>query len=381
MKRHKQYKIYLVFMALIFCHVGWSQEIKITKSIDKSFVVADRLNLEITNKYGNVIIDTWSKNEVSLKIEILAYGKDRDAAEKLMDRVEFDFKQASDFLQVESVFDRKKSFFKDLINTVGDYSASLLSNHKLQVNYELSIPESAASVSVDNRFGDVHLGDIEGRITVTLAHGNLRANKMVDYSRLNINYGNAKIQEVNEGRISLKGADLELDYGQKIDLESSSSTIVIGKVSIFDIQSTNDKVSVNEVRDISGSANFTELSIGTMQESCRLSQSYGSMIIKYIPSSFTSIRLDGKSTDYELMFSDKSNFETKIYVRDDKIDLTNYPGQREKRYVDEKSKFVQITGFFGSKNADRNVNIDAQNGEVKIDFIEAISKIENNTNR
>jgi hypothetical protein len=368
-------------MALIFCHDGWAQEIKITKSIDKTFKVDDRLNLEITNKYGNVIIDTWSKNEVSLKIEILAYGKDRDAAEKLMDRVEFDFKQASDFLQVESVFDRKKSFFKDLINTVGDYSASLLSNHKLQVNYELNIPESAASVTVDNRFGDVHLGDIEGRITVTLAHGNLKANKMVDYSRVNINYGNAKIQEINEGRISLKGAELELDFGQKIDLESSSSTITIGKVSIFDLQSTNDKININEVRDISGSANFTELAVGTMNESCRLNQSYGGMKISYIPNSFTSIRLDGKSTDYELNFSNKSSFESRIYTRDDKINLADYPGQREKRYVDEKSKFVQITGYFGSKNSDHNVNIDAQNGEVKIDFIDGNSKIDRNTNR
>ena len=380
MKRHKQYKIYLVFMALIFCHDGWSQEIKITKSIDKTFKVDDRLNLEITNKYGNVIIDTWSKNEVSLKIEILAYGKDRDAAEKLMDRVEFDFKQASDFLQVESVFDRKKSFFKDLINTVGDYSASLLSNHKLQVNYELNIPEGTASVTVDNRFGDVHLGDIEGRVTVTLAHGNLRANKMADYSRVNINYGNAKIQEINDGRISLKGAELELDYGQKIDLESSSSTITIGKVSIFDLQSTNDKININEVRDISGSANFTELVVGTVNESCRLNQSYGGMKINYIPNSFTSIRLDGKSTDYELNFSNKSSFETRIYTRDDKINLANYPGQREKRYVDEKSKFVQITGYFGSKNSERNVTVDAQNGEVKIDFIDGNAKIDRNTN-
>ncbi|MCK5370553.1 MAG: hypothetical protein KAQ62_18450, partial [Cyclobacteriaceae bacterium] len=178
MKRYLQFKIYLVLMAILFCHDTWAQETKLSKSINKTFEVSDDLNLEVINKYGNVIIDTWPRNEVSLKIEIIAYGKDGNTAEKLMDRVEFDFKHSNDFLEIESVFDRKKSFFKDLVNAVGDYSASLLSKHKLQVNYELNIPESTASITIDNRFGDIHLGDVKGRLNIKLAHGNLRANKI-----------------------------------------------------------------------------------------------------------------------------------------------------------------------------------------------------------
>ena len=100
MKRNLQFKIYLVLMALLICHDTRAQETKLSKSIDKTFEVSDRLDLEITNKYGNVIIDTSPRNEVSLKIEILAFGKDENAAEKLMDRVEFDFKQSSDSLEV-----------------------------------------------------------------------------------------------------------------------------------------------------------------------------------------------------------------------------------------------------------------------------------------
>ena len=235
MKRRTQYKIYLVFMALLFCHAIRAQETKISKSIDKTFEVSGRLNLEITNKYGNVIIDTWPRNEVSLKIEILAYGKDGTAAEKLMNRVEFDFKHSNDFLEVESVFDRKKSFFKDMLNAVGDYSASLLSKHKLQVNYELNIPESTASIAIDNRFGDIHLADVKGRLNITLAHGNLRANKIEDYSRMSVNYGKAKIKEINEINLSLKGAELELEYAGKLNLQSSSSSIFIEKIIALDM--------------------------------------------------------------------------------------------------------------------------------------------------
>jgi len=364
-------------MALLICHDIRAQETKLSKSIDKTFDVSNRLNLEITNKYGNVIIETWSKNEVSLKIEILAYGKDENSAEKLMDRVEFDFKHSDEFLEIESVFDRKKSFFKDLINAVGDYSASLLSKHKLQVNYELTIPESTASITIDNRFGDVHLSDIDGRVNLTIAHGNLRANELKDYARLTMNYGKSKIKNINEVNMSLKGAELELEYVGKLNLNSSSSTIVIGKVMVIDLESTNDKIEINEVSDISGSANFTEMSISYLTDRCRLNQSYGEMIIKNIHESFISIRLNGKSTDYTLSFSKRSSFKIRIYARDDKLTIADFPGHREKRYMDDKSKFVRVTGTFGSSSDERKLNIDAQNGEVSIDFIEVLPETYN----
>ncbi len=377
MKRLYLFKIYLFLMALLFCHVGQAQEIKLSKSIDKTFEVSDRLNLEITNKYGNVIIDTWSQDEVSLNIEILAYGKDDNAAEKLMDRVEFDFKHSDDYLEVVSVFDRKKSFFRDLVNTVGDYSASLLSKHKLQINYELTIPESTSSIMIDNRFGDIHLDNVQGRINITLAHGDFRANKLEDFSRLNINYGKARIKEVTEMNLSLKGAELELDYADKLSLKSSSSTIIVGKVMNADVESTNDNIEISNVRDISGTANFTEMSILYLSEICRLNQSYGEMAIKNIHEDFKSIRLDGKSTDYQLNFSKNSSFGARIYARDDKLVIAEYPGQREKKYMDDKSKFVQITGNFGGEDDESNLTIDAQNGEVIIDFVDALPETYN----
>ena len=357
-------------MTIFVSHEINAQETRLSKSIDKSFKVSDRMGLDITNKYGSVIIDTWSRDEVSLKIEIVAYGKDASAAEKLIDRVEFDFKQSSDFLEIESVFDRKKSFFKDLLNAVSDYSASLLSKHKLQVNYELTIPENASSITVDNRFGDVHMNNTGGRLNVTIAHGNFRANELKDYSRLNVSYGKAKMRELHEANMSLKGAELELEFAGKLDIKSSSSTIIVNKALEIDLESTNDKIEIDEVADITGSANFTDLKIYNLSNACRLTQNYGEMTVKNISDSFGSIRLNGKSTDYVLVFSNHSRFEARIYARDDKLKIADYPGQREKRYMDDRSKFVRITGNFGANVSESKLDINAQNGEVSVNFTE-----------
>jgi hypothetical protein len=377
MKRHWQYKIFLLCLAILYGLPGMSQETRLSKRIDRTFEVTDRLNLEIINKYGNVAIETGPGHEVVVKIEILAIGKDENSAEKLMNRVEFDFKHSSDFIEVESVFDRKKSFFKDLINAVGDYSASLLSNHKLQVNYELTIPESAASVTIVNRFGDVRVADMDARLNLTVAHGNIKVNQIQNYSRINLNYGIAKIKVANESSINLKGAELELQHVQKLNLKSSSSKARIGTMNSADIQSTNDQISIEEVRDISGDADFTDMKIGLLTESCRLNQNYGGLEIKVIYADFKSVRLNGKSTDYTLYFTKDAHFELNIYARDDKLNLTDFPGQIEKRYMDERTKFVSVKGDTGNGGGERRLNIDAQNGEVNIGFKSVASEAYN----
>ena len=353
---------------LLLCHISWGQETKLSKTIDRSFAFSDRPDIEITNKYGSIIIDTWQQNEVQLKIEILAYGKDETAAEKLMNKVEFDFKHTKDYLEIESVFDRKKSFFRDLVNAVGDYSASLLSKQKLQVNYELTIPESVSSVSIENKFGDVHMDDVNGRVDLTVAHGDLRTNNLEDFSRINVNYGKVRIKTVNEAEVLLKGAELEVEFAGKLNLNTSSSDITIDEALVIDLESTNDKIQINSVRDLSGSANFTEISISHLAEMCRINQSYGSLTVRHLPGSFRAVSLHGKSTDYTISISDGANFDSKIYAREDKLTIRDFPGKREKIYMDDKSKFVQISGPFGLIESESTLHIDAQNGEVFIEF-------------
>ncbi len=370
MMRPGPFSSIIAALVLLFAHVVTAQETKLSKSINRTFAVSGRLNLEVSNKYGNVIIETHNKNEVALRIEILAFGKDESSAEKLMDRVEFDFKNTSDYLQVESVFDRKQSFFKEMLNSVNDYSASLLSKHKLQVNYEITIPANTASISVINRFGDVHLADMDARLDLTVSHGNLRLNDVAQFSRINMSYGNARIHSINEASVDLKGAELDLDNAEKLTLTSSTSTAQIGAVDFADLSSTNDKITIESVREVSGTVNFTSLQIYLLVEVCRLNQSYGDVIIKNIQPTFRDIRLNGKSTDYQLTFQKNTSFDVRINTRDDKLQLPDFPGKVQKRYLDEKSKFIEVSGYVGAVNSGRNVNIDAQSGMVKLIFID-----------
>jgi hypothetical protein len=246
----------------------------------------------------------------------------------------------------------------------------VLSNHKLQVNYEITIPENTASVTVINRFGDVNISDVSARIDVTVAHGNLRLNDVDQFSRINMNYGKAKISRIREASIDLKSAELDLGAAEKLNLTSSSSTVQIGSVAFADLQSTNDKITIESAGTISGDVNFTTLNLYFLEEDIRLDQSYGEVAIKGVDAAFNDIRLTGKSTDYTLFFPKNSTFDLRVFTRDDKLVLPDFPGKIKKRYTDEKSKFVEATGYIGKENSGRKVNIDAQGGLVKLVFVD-----------
>ena len=101
---------------------------------------------------------------------------------------------------------------------------------------------------------------------------------------------------------------------------------------------------------------------------------YGSMKIRQVYQGFSTLRVNGKSTDYNLTFADATSFHARIYARADKLSIADFSGQREKRYMDEKSKFVQVTGSFGMQPGEKKININAQNGEVSIDFTDVLSE-------
>ena len=64
---------------------------KLTKTVSRSFKVLPETELEINNKYGDVIINDWDQDSVSIVITITAFGKDDEAAKRLIDRTATNF--------------------------------------------------------------------------------------------------------------------------------------------------------------------------------------------------------------------------------------------------------------------------------------------------
>ena len=344
---------------------------RLTKNIRKSFKVTPTGTIDVTNKYGQVIVNTWNKDSVLVNIEITAYGKDDEQVEKLMDRVDFDFDNFGDFLTIETLLDRKSGFFKEMWNNISDYSKSLLSKNKLNIDYELTIP-TTARFNLENKFGDVYVNVLAGQTKLIISHGDLKANIISGSSKIYIGFGKANIKKLNDAYVSLKGAELDLREGGNIDLESSTSEIEIEDVASVKINSRNDDFRINNARFIRGRASFSNLLIQNLIDHLDVDLNYGECEVYKVSENFTKINIDGRSTDMSISFESESYFTLDLFGNEENIVLSKNLNGLNKRVNPEDKDEIFLSGNVGfEKGKLSQVNIKARNGDVYLKLMES----------
>ena len=342
---------------------------QLTKTIAEQYSVSSGDNIEIKNKYGQVIVNTWEENLVKVEVKVTAYGKNNAAAEKILNRVGFDFNQVSSYVILETVLDRKSGLFKDLLNNIGDYSKTLLSKDRLDVDYELYIPENAG-LKIENKFGDVFLGDLKNRCDITISNGNLKASDLSGYAKISVSFGNAYFGTINDAEIELKVADIEIEEAGALNISSSSSEIVIHNVTKGRIDSRNDKIKITQIAHFSGRSSFSKIEVGKMLNLTDLNMNYGLLAVSQINDDFTKIQLTGKSTDFNLSFDNQSYFNASLTARKDKLVLPTKISDVEIDYLEDNDNFVSVNGTIGNKNNQPGlVNVTAQKGDLKVFFV------------
>ena len=321
-----------------------------TKRYERSFKVAPDSYLELTNKYGQIIINTWDKDSVLVTAEVTAHGKDNSDARKLLSRVDIDFNQTGQYLSVETMLDRKSGFFKELWNSVSVYSKTLLSKTKLEIDYTIYVP-ATINLEVENKFGDLYLSEILGKCDINITHGNLRSNVIHGSSTIEIGNGEVKIKELKSGEITLKTTDTDIQKLGDDTLRSSSSHIRIKNADQLNIDSRSDKtLRIDEVNRITGKSLFSKIEIEETKKSIDLNMNYGELRTTNIAFGFSKIDVEGKYTDIYLQFAPTTYLQADITAKEDQISVPVEGVDLQRNYDDEKKKYVNIKGTMGDKN-------------------------------
>lgn len=373
--------ISILVFSLCLCASGWADiplskerddDTRLTKVIERGFKVKSNVTIDLNNKYGQIILNSWNKDSVGIRIQVTTYGKNDDTVEKLMDRVDFDFNNTANFLTIETVFDRSSGVFKELWNSVSDVSKTLLSKSRIAVDYEIYVP-AKSSVELVNRFGNIYVNQHGGKLTVDLSHGDFRASNLEAPVDLVLGYGRANVRSLGEARINLKGGELDLNKAARLDLSSTSSKIYLQDVSNLRLDSRNDQIRLDEVNQISGKANFSDIQIDRLFDSTDIDLLYGELGIKNIMPSFSRIRISGRTADVHLNIDPSSSFTVDLFGRKDRIMLPAAMDQLQRVVDKEDDKNVRITGEHGNGNGTKTLDATIDNGDLIITLDDPLS--------
>ena len=340
---------------------------KLTKTISKAYSTSKIDRLEIHNKYGDVILNNWNKDSVVISITISAFGKNEEAAERLMKRTEVQFDEVSFGVEVYTELTKSDGWLKDFWNEMSGYSQTIISKDQLTIDIQVYLPIDL-DVELNNKYGDVYIPERTGTTRLDISNGNLKAGDLKGIFNLTIRFGNADVSMVHAGEVSLKSAEFTLEEADRLRIQSNSSDINLGTVHRLNINSRTDKIVIGELENLEGQSSFTKIRLKNFGGSLDLDTNYGALTMENVYNNFNEVQVRGNSTDIELTFAHMAHFNTKVIAKEGKFELPSDHGLKQV-YTDGTEKFIKSTGSLGNMNsAPGEVNIDAQGGKFKLQF-------------
>jgi len=360
----KTIKIFVAVLFVLWLPIAAFAQFTDTKEIKKRFKVLPETQVEISNKYGKVKLYTWQKDSVYIEVKIRVEDKKLSKLEKAMSDIKIDFSNSPNFLIAKTrVGENQNGFEKEVKNLK---ETLLQTDGNTEIDYTIWMPESNA-LKLENKFGDVFIEDFSGDVEILLSNGNLKAHNFDGKANITLNFADATINQVNDGRFDCNYSDLYLKKAGTMQIVSKSSEFEINDCEQLTVESRRDKFRIQHIGTLKAKGSFTNYRISDVMSLLNIKTDYGDIQVDRIASDFKSVYIDTKSTDINLGFSEKSVFGFEITNTKSTTRFCNKMDVKKQEVLDEKEKIMKLTGTFGTTAKTTKLFINATSGEIIID--------------
>ncbi|HBL75682.1 MAG TPA: hypothetical protein DD458_10680 [Prolixibacteraceae bacterium] len=332
----------LLLLTPVFVNAQFSE----AREFEKRFKIQAGTRIEITNKYGYVELNTWNKDSVYIKVEIKVEEKKLDKLEKTLDGIDFDFTNSPHYLIARTLVGETRN---QLENELIKFKESLLqTTGNVTIDYKVWLPDNH-ELRVENKFGDILMGDYSGITDISLSNGKLRAKTFKNKLNLNLNFADATLGNVANGRIYCNYSDIYIKESGQLRFDSKSSTIEILQTNRLDADSRRDKFRVRLIDQIEVDGNFSSFRLGSLTETAKLRTSYGDVEMENVDPKFENIYIEARSTNLNLYFDTESKFNFEITESKTGLDLGREVKILDTVELDPKEKKNRHKCSFGEK--------------------------------
>jgi DUF4097 and DUF4098 domain-containing protein YvlB len=189
--------ILVVFSSLLIGTLAFAES---KKEPTQTFPLQAGGYLSLENINGDVTIEGWKKNEVS--ISAVKNGKSKDL-DRIKIVVEVDKYEGKDWIHIETDYAESRGGFLNFLNNAGS------------IDYTIKAPSDAILEDIELVNGNLKVAGITGYLSLGTVNGSITATGMA---------GDAWVETVN-GNLDLSFD--KMSDGQSVDLESVNGAIVL----------------------------------------------------------------------------------------------------------------------------------------------------------
>lgn len=349
----------LLFVAFVLC-IGQcvtAQE-NVSKTVTEKFSLTNAGKLHLENKYGNINLSGWDKDEVSVSVDISVNHRKKENAENLLKRINPVFGNNTNFVTISyEIAEKNRGFLARLLDeTPFDFDPS-----NVQIDFTVFLPRKA-EMKVSNVFGNVVIEGWTGQLKANIEYGDLWINDDLNKADIVMKYGKLRANTINYGSLDFKNGELDMEDSKNLRINSSGTEIAINTVGSLEVYSNKDDITIAEVSTLFGNLKFTTVQIQQLNNDVDLSLKISDFRVAKIANPSTSIALNQESSKINLNISDFPH-QFEATVEQGLVRLPKSYTDIDSEVLDKGKKLRQIKATY-SKGASGRISINGKKGVV-----------------
>lgn len=355
--------IIILVLAIFTSQRADCQSFSEKKTFQNTFRVSRESSLELDNKYGTVHISTWDRDSVSLRAEVDASASGLDRLHKLFQGVDINISGAGSVVRAYPEFTQSVNMlfesFKGMTNKFIPYES------KLQINWFVNVPVWL-DIKVTNRYGDLWMEDCQGRLSISISNGSLRAGNISNGDNMELVFCDATINSITKGDVNASFSEIKIDNSGSLTIEGVSSKFSIEKADELITESRRDKFYIGSVNVLRGNSYFTDFDIGKVETEINLEVKYGSLETDQISKNVELVSINSGYTDINIEFEEGASYNADIRHTNTFLVLPGDSRSFEKRVINEEKKEYVTYGQVGRNPGNKKLIINATRGNIYI---------------
>jgi len=294
------------------------------KNYSETFSVDGSGDVRLTNRHGNIRVETWDRNEV--KIEGIGGSND------------------------------------------------------FKVHYTVKMPASA-NLETEAKYCDVMLPDLTGNNRLTVGYGDLVAGDLTGRNEISVSYGSARVDELGEnssfrvrycdGNNIRKAADLRYDgrYSEteigtvdRLRVEAGYDEVEVRRAREIRFDGNYNDLTVDQVERIFLDANYSDVEINEVSKELEVESSYGDLEIDRLIAGFDRVYIRANYIDVDLDIDDDAGYELELRTRYGDIDFS---GQNVSISEEKSGSSRSMTGSKKGNGSGR-VDVSTSYGDIDV---------------
>lgn len=320
------------------------------KEYNKTFSASQSDRLEVDNRFGNITITHWNKNEVAIRVEVEAKARTQERAQASIDRVQVEMSKQGNIISA--------------ITTLQQQNWNGGNNEHFSINYYINIP-SKLTIDLTQKYGNINLPDNNnGVCNLHVKYGNINAGNFTANLEVNAQYGNVELGNVKEAYFDLSYCgNNSIKSGMRLDIDSKYSNLSLGDITKLNLESKYGNLKAQSLDKADLDIKYSEVTIDLMKTELIVSSlDYSTMTIRELSPNFRVVNAESRYGNLNIYIDPKASFN--IIAENMKYGNYSIKGFNvTKQEVEDKNNYrSQINGgsnrrieFYGNKYGNLNI--------------------------